>query len=97
MALTANSLKKGEFIWSNAATKAFVEINQWIVKALVMHLLDFFKVFKVACDAWSIWISGVLSHESQHVITFNKGLNDTRKRYLTYDKEFYMVVQLPRH
>jgi len=52
-------LKKGEFAWSNAAAKAFVEIKARIVGAPVMRLPDFFKIFEVACDAsgrymWSL-------------------------------------------
>jgi len=44
MAPITDYLKKGEFAWSNAAAKVFVEINT-IVSAPVMRLLDFFLDF----------------------------------------------------
>lgn len=46
-----DSLKKGEFTWSNVVTKAFVKIKQQMVKGSIMHLPNFFKLFKVVCDA----------------------------------------------
>ena len=46
----ADCLKKGEFIWSSAASKAFIEIKKRMLNAPVMRLPDFFKVFEVACD-----------------------------------------------
>nr|ABD63096.1 Gag-pol polyprotein, putative [Asparagus officinalis] len=82
-------LKKGEFEWSKAATKAFVEIKQRISQAPVMRLPDFFKVFEITCDASGIDISEVLSQEGHPVAYFSEKLNDTRQRYSTYDKEFY--------
>ena len=45
----------------NATIKAFKEIKKKMIEALVMHLLDFEKVFEVECDASSIDIEGVLS------------------------------------
>jgi len=45
----------------NAIIKAFKEIKKKMIEALVMHLLDFEKVFEVECDASSIDIEGVLS------------------------------------
>jgi len=42
--------KKGEFAWSNAAAKAFVEIKVRIISVPVMHLSDFSKIFEVTCD-----------------------------------------------
>lgn len=54
-------MKKGEFRWKKAATKTFQKIKFWMTEALVMHLPDFFEVFKVACDASGVGIGGVLS------------------------------------
>ena len=49
-------LKKGEFAWSNAAAKVFVEIKARMISAPVMRLPDFSKIFEVAYDAFGIGI-----------------------------------------
>ena len=90
-------LKKGEFNWSHAATKAFVEIKKRMVSVPVMRLPDFSKVFEVACDTSGIRIGGLLTQEGHPVAYFSEKLNDTRQRYSTYDKEFYAVIQALRY
>jgi len=68
-----------------------------MTEALVMCLLDFSKVFEIACDASGISIGGVLSQESHLVAYFSEKLNDARQRYSIYDKKFYVVVQTLHH
>ena len=53
-------MKKGEFKWISAMTRAFGEIKRKITKAPVLRLPDFDKVFEVACDASHVGI-GVLT------------------------------------
>ena len=45
--------KPGAFIWTKATNKAFEEIKSKMVNPPILPLLDFEKVFEVACDAWS--------------------------------------------
>jgi len=86
-------LKKGEFAWSNIAAKAFVEIKIRMVSASVMHLLYFYKIFEVSCDASDISIGGVLAQEGHPVAYFIEKLNNAKQKYSTYDEEFYAVIQ----
>ena len=51
MAPITNCLKKGYFVWTKAALKAFEEIKQRMIEAPILGLLDFSKVFEVAYDA----------------------------------------------
>ncbi|PKU61034.1 putative mitochondrial protein [Dendrobium catenatum] len=90
-------LKKGDFVWTTSATKAFEEIKRKMVEAPVMRLPDFSKVFEVTCDASGIGIGGVLSQEGHPIAYFSEKLNDIRQRYSTYDKEFYAIIQSLRY
>ena len=58
-----------------------------------MVLPDFNKTFQVKCDASAEAIGGVLSQEDRPIAYFSKKLNDTKRKYSSYDKEFYAVVQ----
>ena len=57
----------------------------------------FSKVFEVICNISGLAISGVLSQENNLIAYFNEKLNDSRQRYSTYDKKFYVVVQTLRY
>ena len=61
MAPNTECLKKGEFKCTKAATRAFEEIKEKLTATLVLRLLDFSKVFKVACNASCVGIGSVLA------------------------------------
>ena len=90
-------IRKGEFDWTRAAHKAFLEIKDRMTKAPVLRLPDFTKVFEVACDASGVGIGGVLSQENHPIAYFSEKLSDAKLKYSTYDKELYAVVQALRY
>ena len=62
-----------------------------------MRLPDFNKLFQVRCDASGTAIGVVLNQEDKSVAYFSEKLNESRQKYMSYDKEFYAVVQELKH
>ena len=58
-----------------------------------MVFLDFGKKIQVRCNASGLAIGAVLSQNNRPVSYFSEKLNDTKKKYFTYDKEFYAMIQ----
>ena len=67
-------MKKGDFSWTKAATRAFEQIKQKMTEALVLKLPDFDKVFEVSCDALQVGVGGVLSQDGHPVAYFSDGV-----------------------
>jgi len=47
----------------------------------------------VRCDESGVTIGAILSQENNLISYFIEKLNDTKRKYSTYDKEFYVVIQ----
>jgi hypothetical protein len=81
------------FNWTREAEKGFRLLNEKITEQPILILPDFQKPFQVKCDASGVEIGVVLSQEDKSVAYFSEKLNNAKKRYSTYDKEFYAVIQ----
>lgn len=86
-------MRLGDFKWTPAAHRAYLEIKQKMIEALVLRHPDLSKVFEVACDASGVGIGGVLSQDGHPIAYFRENLNEAKQWYSTYDKESYVVVQ----
>ncbi|GJS03248.1 reverse transcriptase domain-containing protein, partial [Tanacetum coccineum] len=86
-------MKGGRFTWTSEAAKAFD--NQMVkeTEAPVLALPNFDEAFLVECDASGLGIGGVLSQNQWPITFFSNKLNDARRKYSTYDKEFYVIVR----
>ena len=54
----------------------------------------FSKFFEIDCDALSV---GIGSQDGRLVAFFSEKLNEAKKKYLTYDKEFYAIIRALNH
>jgi sulfur relay (sulfurtransferase) DsrF/TusC family protein len=68
-------------------------LKEKITGQLIMVLPYFGKKFRVRCNASGVYIGAVLSQDNKPVAYLSEKLNDTKKKYSTYDKEFYVVIQ----
>jgi hypothetical protein len=81
------------FHWTEEAEKCFKLLKEKITEETVLVLLEFIKTFQVRCDASGFVIGAVLSQDNKLVAYFSEKLNEAKKNYSTYDKEFYAIIQ----
>jgi hypothetical protein len=81
------------FKWIEEAKRSFNILKEKITERPILVLLNFEKTFQVRCDASGVAIGAVLSHDNRPVSYLSENLNDTKRKYSTYDKEFYVIIQ----
>lgn len=90
-------MKTGSFEWTSTICKTFKLIKQKLCEALVLALPNFNKLFKVECDVSEVGISAILTQTNKSLAYFSEKINDTKRGYSIYDKEFYVVVRALDH
>jgi hypothetical protein len=85
--------KHKSFKWTEEAERSFNILKEKIIERPTMVLSNFEKTFQVRCDASGVAIGAVLSQDNRPVSYFSEKLNETKRKYSTYDKEFYAIIQ----
>jgi len=90
-------IKGTSFKWTPKAQFAFEEVKLMLTQASVLTLPRFSKAFEIECDASGVGIGGVLTQEGRPLAFFSEKLCDSRRKYSTYNKEFYTIVHFLEH
>jgi hypothetical protein len=89
-----NLLKKSAvtYDWDEACDEAFGTLKGILVKVPVLKLPDFDKDFEIHSDASDFAIRGVIVQDGRPVAFESKKLSETEKRWLTHEKEMWVVI-----
>jgi hypothetical protein len=79
--------------WTKEAEKGFRVSKEKIIERPILVLPDFKNTFQVECDASGVSIGVFLSQDNNIVAYFSEKMNDIKRKYSTYDKKFYVVIQ----
>ena len=93
----AKVIKEGSFQWNAKAYKAFEEIKVTLTQAPFLALHCFEKIFEIERNPFGVGIIGVLTQEGKPLAFFSEELCDSKRRYSTYDKEFYEIISCLEH
>ncbi|KAH0737522.1 hypothetical protein KY290_036227 [Solanum tuberosum] len=86
-------LKKDSFVWSDAASAAFIALKRALSSAPVLALPNFAKIFSVETDASGTGIGAVLCQEGHPIAFFSQKLSPRMQAASTYTREMFAITE----
>jgi hypothetical protein len=97
IARVLNQVTKGggreKFVWGLSQQQAFNDLKQRFCSSLVLSLLDLQQPFEIKTYASDYIVGIVLTQHGHPVAYHSETLLDIVRKYPTYDKEMYSIVQ----
>jgi len=90
-------LKYKKFEWTAQAQMVFEDVKKRLTNAPIITLPSFTKFFEVESGAFGVGIGAVLTQEGRPIAYFSEKLSDARRKFSTYDKEFYTIIKALEH
>jgi hypothetical protein len=84
---------KEKLFWSESQQKAFDDLKHRLCSAPVLTLPYLQQPFEIKTDASDYAIGAVLTQQGHPVAYHSETLSDTVRKYPTYDKEMYSILQ----
>lgn len=84
---------QAKFQWTEAQQQAFEELKKRLCSAPVLVLPDLHQAFEIETDASDYALGAVLTQNGHPVAYHSETFSDTVRKYPTYDKELYAIVQ----
>jgi hypothetical protein len=84
---------KAKFVWIESQQKAFEGLKHRLCSAPVLALPDLQQPFEIETDASDYAVGVTLTQHGHRVAYHSETLSDVVRKYPTYDKEMYSIVQ----
>jgi hypothetical protein len=84
---------KVKFAWGRSQQQAFDDLKQCLCSTPVLSLPDLQQPFEIETDASDYAVGVVLTQHDHPVAYHSETLSDVVRKYPTYDKEMYSIVQ----
>jgi hypothetical protein len=85
--------EKEKFLWSKSQQKTFIKLKHRLYCAPLLTLPELQQPFEIEIDASDYAIWEFLTQQGHPVAYHSATLSDTVRKYPTYDKEMYSIVQ----
>jgi hypothetical protein len=85
-----------KFVWGWYQQQAFNDLKQRFCSTPVLSMLNLQQHFEIEIDASDYVVGTVLTQHGHPMAYHSETLSDVVRKYPTYDKEMYSIVQAYR-